>query len=231
MRNIDTVLRRWLVVEAIGGLLILAWVALGMRGFAPAALAFAAIAGVALAAVLHSGSTAADKVTLGRLALGIVGAALVARTGAVGWVAWSVLAIAVAADLADGWAARRFGGSDAGAALDMGADQLTWLVLATVAIGFAGAPAWAIALPGIRWAWVLVGTAMALPIHDPKPVDGDNSRGRCICGAIAVALVVAIAPATPAWLATAALAASTVAIAFSYAGDARHMLRTRRAPA
>lgn len=229
MRNPNAVLRRWLVVEAIGGLPIAAWVASGQPGFAIAAIAFVTLAGIGLAIVLGSGATLADRVTLARLAVGIVAAAIVVRTGAVSWVTWGLLAVAVVADLADGWAARRFGGSDGGAVLDMGVDQLTWLVLATVAIGFAGAPAWAIALPAIRWVWVLVGTALALPIHDPKPVDGDNRRGRCICGAIAVALVVAIAPATPTWLATAGLAASVVAIALSYAGDARHMLRGRSA--
>jgi phosphatidylglycerophosphate synthase len=229
--------RRWLLSQSVlwtAGLAAAAW------GTIDAADASAVLWGVLVLAAssypflwraLGTGRTAADRVTLARF-LGLLAfLALVARTNEVTWTSWLLAAAAVASDLLDGWTARRFGGSEAGAVLDMETDQLATLVLSVVAAIVAGAGAWVLLLPAFRYAFALSMTALGLDPGDPRPVDGDNRRGRLVCASVMTLLLVCLAPPLAAPARFAASGAAVLLLGWSFASDAAHLVRrsTRRA--
>jgi phosphatidylglycerophosphate synthase len=176
-----------------------------------------AVSYVALSVVLRAGRTVADLVTMARC-LTIV--ALVAMAPLPSWVAFGFAAAAAAADLVDGALARRFGGSAFGAELDMESDQFTVLGLALMAIA-AGGGSQALLLPAMKYAFALAAWCLALPASEPKPVAGDNRRGRRICAAVVVSLLLANCPLLPRGVGDAATAIAAVLLAWSFTGDAR----------
>ena len=179
-----------------------------------------------LVGLLHAGRRIADLATIARL-LGL--ALLVATAGPAATLGWWCGAVAVVcADLLDGALARRFGGSDAGAVLDMEADQLVVFGLAATLVQQGGG-AHVLVLPAMRWTFVLASWWLGIPAHEPKPVDGDNRRGRLVCAAVLVALLLALAPGVPRMAGDVATAVAVLLLGWSFSGDARHLL-ARRSP-
>jgi phosphatidylglycerophosphate synthase len=172
-------------------------------------------------------NTAADRVTAGRLLAMCAGTAGIALARGVTWIAFVVIALAVLADAADGWVARRRGATAAGASLDMEADQLTVLLLSAAAATMGLVGAWVLLLPGYRYAYVLILSALGMPVHDPDP-RGDNRRGRIVCALTVTSLLLVLFPATPAPVRPIAALIAVVALGWSFMSDAVH-LATRRA--
>jgi phosphatidylglycerophosphate synthase len=165
-------------------------------------------------------------VTIGRLC--VLGAALLLGFAGVGVMAFSLAVAAVLLDLADGAVARRCGGSSEGAILDMEVDQLATLGLAIVGVAGRGLAPWVLILPAMRYVFVLARHAAGAPAHDPKPVNGDNRRGRRICAAMFVLLLLALCPAVPIAWADAATLLAVALLCWSFAADARFLLRQAR---
>lgn len=165
--------------------------------------------------VLGAGKTAADYVTGGRTIVALLATSFSFASGRLDLGLWSLLVLAAIADLVDGFVARRFGSSAGGAVLDMEADQASFVLYASLATYFGIAPMVMLVLPALRYGYVLLMSVRGLPIHDPKPLDGDNRRARLVC-AIAVVLQLAIlapfmepgARAPMAWIALALLVPS-----------------------
>jgi phosphatidylglycerophosphate synthase len=227
-----TALSTWLRLQSMLWLPCCAWLAFGQeRANAAAPAWIAAGIGLSFAAllpILRAPRTAADVVTIARL-LGLA-VLLAAMPSTNAWLWWAGAVAVVLADLLDGAIARRFGGSEAGASLDMEADQFVVFGLAA-AIVLAGGGAHALLLPAMRWAFVLAAWWLRVPAHEPKPVAGDNRRGRRICAAVLVALLLALLPGLPPVVADAATAIAVLLLAWSFSGDARHLLAHRRRPA
>ncbi len=178
---------------------------------------------------LISARRPADWVTLARVCA-LAGAMVLAnRSERVEPGVWCLCALAIAADLVDGWLARRTGGSAAGAVLDMEADQTATLGLAVLAVVPCGVGAWALLLPAFRYTFVLLGWLAALPAHDPKPKAGDNRRARAICALAMVLQLAAIAPFTPSAIRAVCIATAIAAFTYSYSDDVQFLLRHRAA--
>lgn len=192
----------------------------------PVAAAAIATSFAALVLVLRSWRTVADAVTIARTAALAAVLALAPLPATAGVVA-AACAVA-AADLVDGALARRFGSTQEGAVLDMEADQLAVLALALLVHG-GGGGVHVLLLPAMRPLFVLAAWLLGLPAHDPKPVGGDNRRGRRICAAVVTALLLALVPGLPPWLGHGATAFAVLLLAWSFAGDARFLLARRGA--
>jgi len=223
-------LQIWLRVQAVWWsvwLALTAWAGAGERPLAWAVVQVLAMAlsYAVLVGILRAGRRAADVVTIGRC-LALLGLIWLA---AIGW-PWSFwLAVAVVLlDLVDGAVARRFGGSPQGAVLDMETDQLTVLGLAGLVVA-GGGGVHVLVLPALRYAFVLAMWWAGAPAHDPKPVDGDNRRGRLICACVMVALLVALWPPLPRAFADASTAVAVLLLLWSFSGDAKFLLAHRRA--
>ena len=169
----------------------------------------------------------ADWVTLARALLLCGVLAQAGLTGALGLTAWLLAGAALAADLLDGVVARRWGGSAAGAVLDMEADQAATLGLAVLAVVPCGVGPWVLALPALRYGFVLLGWLLALPAHDPKPKDGDNRRARRICACTMLLLWLALVPAAAPGLRAACGGLALGLLLYSYADDLLFLLRRR----
>lgn len=223
-------LRTWARVQAA------AWLpALGLLGWRPEFLTPTAwVAGlqvaiggsfVALLVVLRAWRTAADGLTVLRVAGLVVLLGLHATDP--GWPTWAGLLSCVLLDLVDGVAARRFGGSPAGAVLDMEADQLTVVSLSGLVV-LGGGGVHVLVLPALRYTFVLVAEWWQIPANEPRPVNGDNRRGRTICAMIMVALLAALCPLVPRSIGDAATAVAVVLLLWSFVADARFLLAHRR---
>ena len=227
-------LQRWSVLQAIVSLALLLFFVVGTS---PASYLSRAVPAGAwllsswllLVVLLRAGATVADRVTIGRFGLVLLAFAAIATSGALGWLAWVLLAVAVAADALDGWCARRWGGSTAGAVLDMETDQLTFFALAFLAWGHAGAPAAVLAVPALRYAKVVLYEAHGLPAADPRPRSGDNHTARRCCACAFAALLAALLPGAPPALVTTATFAALAVLAFSYRTDLADLLAARAA--
>jgi phosphatidylglycerophosphate synthase len=178
-----------------------------------------------LVAILRAGRRAADGVTIARF-VGLLVAIWLAEGGSPS--AWLVAVAVVLLDLVDGAVARRFGGSPQGAVLDMETDQLTVLGLSMLVV-LGGGGVHVLLLPALRYLFVLWMWWAVAPAHEPKPVDGDNRRGRFVCACVMVALLVALWPALPPLLGDAVTAVAALLLAWSFSGDARFLLAHRRA--
>lgn len=224
------VLRAWLRVQAVGWL---AWlVATAMTGTErPAAWGTVQIAAMtvsfaSLVVLLRAFRRVADGVTIVRFGI-LVGAVGLADAGAeYAWPAALAAVTGAALDLADGAAARRWGGSPEGAVLDMETDQLTVLALATMVV-WAGGGVHALILPALRHAFVLAMWWAGAPAHEPKPIDGDNRRGRRVCAAVVCALLLALWPPLPRAATDAATLLAVLLLAWSFAGDTKYLLARR----
>lgn len=173
--------------------------------------------------ILGSGRTVADWATLGRFAGLLAVTFAVNRAGAVTWATWTLYVFVVVADLFDGWLARRYGGSEEGAILDMETDQFTTLILACVAL-HAGTGPWVLGLPVLKYVFAL-GMRNVDGAQDPKPCDGDNRRARLVCASVMVLLLVTIHPASTALLRAVASASALAILSTSFAGDLRFLRR------
>ncbi len=224
-----TALNAWLRTQSVVWLLVCGWLLASAPPYGSAsgpvlasgiALSFALLAGL-----LRAGRRIADAATIARL---LALAALVAGVGPtspLGW--WSGAVAVVLADLLDGALARRFGGSEVGAVLDMEADQLVVFGLAATLV-MRGGGAHVLALPALRWGFVLASWWFGIPAHEPKPVDGDNRRGRAVCAAVMIALLMALAPGVPRAAGDVVTAVAVLLLGWSFSGDARHLLGRRR---
>ncbi len=185
----------------------------------------------ALVWIVRGGRTAADWVTLARFAALLAVLLWTAEAGTVSKAACVLLALSLAADLLDGWVARRRGGSPAGALLDMEADQAAMLAMAAMATVFARTPAWVLLLAAVKCLFTLLMTARGRFAYDPKPIDGDNTRAKRICAAVVVLQLVTLWPPLPVAWATAAAALAVALLALSYGLDLRHLwARPQQAP-
>lgn len=177
--------------------------------------------------LLGSGARVADYVTGSRLLLVAGALALVLQDGAVSPLAWWLLVVASLADLADGWAARRWGGSRGGAVLDMETDQFAFVVFAFAAYAFDGVASFVLLLAASRYLYVLLMSLRGVPVHDPKPLDGDNRRAKIICAVVVTLQLAVLSPFVPTvydhWLALTAVAL----LAFSYSSDVVQLLVRR----
>ena len=182
-----------------------------------------AVSFASLAWILR-GWSVADLVTMVRVALLLV--VIGVGAGRIGFAVWAVAVGVVLLDLVDGALARRFGGSPGGAVLDMEADQLTTLGLAALVLSIGG-KAHVLLLPAMRPAFVLAAWWLRIPAHEPKPVNGDNRRGRAVCAAVMIALLIALCPATGPALRDVVTAISVLLLAWSFLGDARFLLAQR----
>lgn len=227
-------LNRWLLVQACTWCPVLLglgwWLSIAGRSMAQywvwAGLVL--VSHLTLLRVLGAGSKLADKVTLARGALFLACAGLAWGADGITPLLWSGICLAVAADLLDGWCARRFGGSEAGAMLDMETDQATTLGLALLLLAGAGVGAWVLLLPAFRYGYVLLMRSFGITPDDPKPCDGDNRRARLICALMMILLLAGLCPWVPhPWPAVAA-AISIGLLTWSYSGDVRFLLRRRR---
>jgi phosphatidylglycerophosphate synthase len=192
-------------------------------GWLQALLAGIAVSLASLAWILRAGSLA-DLVTMVRVALLLV--VIGAGVGQVEFLTWAAAVGVVLLDLVDGALARRFGGSPGGAVLDMEADQLTTLGLATLVLSIGG-KAHVLLLPAMRPAFVLAAWWLRIPAHEPKPVNGDNRRGRRVCAAVMIALLIALCPATAPVVRDVVTAIAVLLLAWSFLGDARFLLAHR----
>jgi phosphatidylglycerophosphate synthase len=224
-----TALSTWLRLQSLLWLPCCAWLAIGPERANAAAPGWLAVGiGLSFATLLpllRAPRTAADLVTIGRL-LGLV-VLLGTMPSASPWPWWAGAVAVVLADLLDGAVARRCGSSEAGASLDMEADQFVVFGLAA-AIVFGGGGVHVLLLPAMRWAFVLAAVWLRVPAHQPKPVDGDNRRGRRVCAAVLTAQLLALLPGLPPAVADAATAIAVLLLAWSFTGDARHLLAHRR---
>jgi phosphatidylglycerophosphate synthase len=231
-----TALNRWLVAQAAlwTPLLLLAAGGMVARKFESWWLWIVAASMLwsylALWVLLRAGRTVADRVT-GLRFLGLLVVLLVAaRQEDVTWLLWGALLIVVLLDLLDGWCARRFGGSEEGAILDMETDQLTTLGLSLLAAGYGKVGAWLLLLPGFRYLYILALRARGRPAHDPKPREGDNTRGRLVCAFVMGSLLACLLPSAPAYSREAIGIIAVLVLAWSFASDARFLLRDDRDP-
>jgi phosphatidylglycerophosphate synthase len=226
-------LRQWMTIQAAfwsPALLALPWMfsAYGWTGWLLVAFV-GAVAGshAALWFVLGAGRRVADHVTLGRSVGLLTIAAVSCHRGVVDWISWSLCLLFVCADLLDGYCARRFGGSAAGAVLDMESDQVATLLLAVLMHTVWDVGAWVLLLPGYRYAFVLLALAMRWPVHDPKPCAGDNRRAKYACAAMMGLSLVGIMPALPAAVRVGCAAAAVGLLTYSYGSDVVFLLRRR----
>ena len=219
----------WSRIQALLWATALVWCATAdsaasARGYVGVAIA---VSLSTLAAVLTAPRSWADVVTLLRAAM--VAAVVCAPwwLGGGPWWAWSLLALALAGDLLDGAIARRFGGSPHGASLDMECDQLAVLAMSWLIVARGGGEH-ALLLPAMRYAFVIVAWFKSIPADDPKPVDGDNRRGRLVCAIVVIAMLVSLAPWTPLALTDALTAASAGLLGWSFASDWQYLFARRR---
>lgn len=222
-----TALQVWLRAQAfvwLAGCIALPWVVHESWW----AVGFAVVAGLsyfALVVILRAGRGLADVVTIARF--GMLTMLVVETRTAFDVVWWGVAVIAVLLDLVDGAIARRRGGSPEGAVLDMETDQFTVLVLASLVVQHGGG-VHVLVLPALRYAFVLAMWAVGAPAHDPKPVNGDNRRGKRICAAVMVALLVALWPGGNTTLRDVTTLIAVLLLAWSFTADARFLVARMR---
>lgn len=205
----------------VGCLLDHAW--LEHWRLASATLLFLSI--LSLAWVLRVGRRLADVVTLLR---GFALVPLLAVTCESPWVVWGLAVCVSLLDLADGVLARRLGATAAGAVLDMECDQLTVAGFALLVVA-AGGGAHVLLLPLMRPGFVMVAWWQGLPATDPKPIEGDNRRGKLVCAAVMVALLLALLPGVSAWGRDTVTWLAVLLLLWSFSSDARYLLQRRRA--
>lgn len=219
----------WSRIQALAWTPALVWCAFaapvdGVRGCLAAGLGGSVLW---LAWVLRSPRTLADAVTLLRALLVVAAVAAPWWLGDLPWWTWGLLLAAAALDLVDGFVARRFGSTANGAVLDMETDQLAVLALAWLVVARGGAPH-VLLLPLMRYAFVLAAWVASLPANDPKPVDGDNARGRIVCAAVVVGLLLALLPTMPRNVADVLSGVAVLLLIWSFAGDWAFLFARKR---
>jgi len=221
--------QRWLLAQSAAWLTVLALLAWSVASGVDLSAILWLASGLGIVSfallwrVLWAGSTLADRVTLARF-LGL--AAVCGATGIHGRVdlpIWIAMAIVTCLDAVDGWCARRFGGSEHGAILDMETDQLTVLGFSILATVYVGAGVWLLALPACRYFNVVCLWIFEKPISDPKPRAGKNAQARVIHASVMVLLLVCTFPQATDVLRVIAGAVAVVLLLYSYASDALYL--------
>ena len=229
---ISASLTSWSRVQAVAWVAVLIWSAAAVdpestRGCVAAG---ASVSLMSLAWVLRAPRTVADVITLLRAAI-VVAVLCAARwLSASEWWLWSLLGLALAGDLLDGAVARRLGASPNGASLDMECDQLSVLVMSWLVVARGGC-VHVLLLPAMRYAFVLAAWVASVPANNPKPIKGDNARGRVVCAMVVVALLSALAPATSLAFADVLTGAAVLLLCWSFASDWSYLFARRRAEA
>jgi phosphatidylglycerophosphate synthase len=219
-------LQFWLRAQAL--LWLAALIAIASR-VAPGSGVIAAAMGaswLALAVLLRAWRTLADAVTCVRFA-GLLAVMLCSGTEH-RFGLWGGALAVVLLDLVDGAVAGARGGSPEGAVLDMETDQFTVLGLSVLVVADGGG-VHALALPALRYLFVLAMWLLGLPAHDPKPVHGDNRRGRRCCAIVMSLLLCALWPGLAGVVRDAATGLAVLVLAWSFASDARFLVGTWRA--
>lgn len=222
-----------LAAAALAGVVLAPMLALALVGPAPDAVALAlagylAAAGLAVA-VMRRGFPHADPglcnhVTLLRL---VLAAALLAPLAAPAVSPWAILGVAVLAlslDGVDGWLARREGRSSPfGARFDMEVDAALGLILAlnAWAAGTVGAVVLLLGLPR----YVFVAAARIWPwLAQPLP---ERFGRKTVCVVQIAALIALQVPGLGGTAATAIVAATATALAWSFGRDVMWLWRAR----
>jgi len=184
----------------------------------------------------HTQLGMANRITLGRLALGmplgglavLLCLQLLDRSQVGSGVAWVLVVLATLAallDIADGYWARRSGvSSEFGARFDMETDAWLILVLAVLVWQLGQAPVWVLAAGALRYgfvaaAWLWPWMNRALP---------PSGRRKTVCVVQIVALIVCLGPVVSPALATALAAATLALLVLSFAVDIAWLWRHRR---
>jgi len=209
----------WLPLLGVYGFGIVDW----WWSFWPLLIAFSFLG---LCILLRSVRTAADLVTIVRITgLVVVACSASADLPLAAW--FSILALTLL-DLVDGVIARRFGATEEGAILDMEADHFTVMLLALLVVR-GGGPSWVLLVPAIRYLFVVVMWAVGRPAHEPRPVDGDNKRGRVCCAIVVGALLAALLPGMSWTMTVLAGGVAVLTLVISFGADALFLLRARPA--
>lgn len=164
----------------------------------------------------------ANRVTLARAALVLPLLALAVSPkplGALGY-AWivGVATLAMALDGLDGRIARRTGTSSAfGARFDMELDALLLLALSVVLSRSGKADSWVILIGALRYLFVFAGLLWPALQGELPP----SFRRKAVCVWQGLALLLALAPVTPAPLASLAAATALAGLVWSFAVDVR----------
>ena len=174
----------------------------------------------------------ANRITLGRgtLALAIMPLALL--PGPLGApVYWWIIGVSTAAMVLDGFdgrAARRSGTATAfGARFDMELDAALLMALSVLVWRSGRAGPWVLLIGGIRYLFVAAGQAWPA-LRGPLP---PAWRRKAISVVQGVALLVALGPIIPPWLAAAGAGGALALLLWSFAVDARWLLRLQDAAA
>jgi phosphatidylglycerophosphate synthase len=223
-------LQVWLRIQALVWLWVL--LLLGMADAVAdspnwhALIGFGSVLSLAsLVSVLHFWPNAADLVTLGRSAAIFALVAFAPRP--LQWTGWVIAALACLADLLDGKIARASDPTDHGAHLDMECDQLVVFGLAVLVVT-GGGGSHVLLLPAMRWLFVLAAWYWKIPAHEPKPVDGDNRRGRLICAAVVMLLLLALIPRLLPFVGNLATFVAVMLLGWSFREDMNYLLENRR---
>jgi len=177
----------------------------------------------------HARFGAANRVTLARLCVAALLAALLGEhlSSATAW--WAVVAVATLSallDAVDGPLARRTGLASAfGARFDMETDALFTLVLCALVLQAGQAGAWVLASGLMRYAFL----AAARPWPWLAGTLPPSRRRQAVCVAQIAALIACLAPIVPPALASALAAGSLALLTMSFGIDVRYLARHRRA--
>jgi phosphatidylglycerophosphate synthase len=235
------VLRELLIAGVVLALLAAgaaAWAGLG-AWLVPQALGLFALAAAVLWRGLpwhpHARFGAANRVTLGRLVMVVLFAAVawqlalqdVADPHALAWVLAGVGTATALVDAADGPLARASGlASEFGARFDMETDALFILVLCVLIVLLGKAGPWVLAAGLLRYAFV---AAAAVPrwgwLAQPLP---PSLRRKTVCVLQIVALIVCLGPMIAYAWSSAIAAAGLAALVYSFAADVAWLWRARQ---
>ena len=128
-----------------------------------------------------------------------------------------IIILLVCTDLADGYIARRFGASAAGAKLDEETDAWFTLVLAFLLYRSGGYGQWVLSFGAIRYVFVLLFALTGKREHYPP---GFSNFSRRVCAVSVSTLAGGFAQFLPYWLRATALAAGLVLLTVSFAWEA-----------
>lgn len=212
------------------GAALLAWAAgLGPHYTIKALLLYAAGAGLVWRALgrgahPHARFGAANRVTLGRLALAVLLAALVGEAMPAAWWIVALATLTALLDAVDGALARRSGLASAfGARFDMETDAAFTLVLCALVLQAGQAGPWVLAAGLMRYAFVAAASAwpwLAAPLPPSR-------RRQTVCVLQITALIVCLGPIVPPALTSMLAAASLALLTASFAIDVRTLARAR----
>ena len=172
---------------------------------------------------------AANRVTLARLALVCLLAAVIGEPvdDAVAWGCIVVATSAALLDALDGPLARRGGlASEFGARFDMETDALLVLVLSLLVLHLGKAGAWVLAAGLMRYLFVLAARAWPWLARTLPP----SGRRKTVCVVQITALIVCLGPIIPPPFSQALAAASLALLAASFAIDIAWLQRRRHLP-